>query len=88
MELNERRRLLQNWRGRRFLACRASDDLRSVCMALGDGDGSELPPTDTNPLPEVSPALKAELENAVVTVLRLIMIANEGNVSPSRLNAF
>ncbi len=86
MDVAEKNQLVQNWRGRRYLACRAADDLLKVAEALGVDDGSELPPP--NGLPTVTEAVKAELQNQITSALRLLLALNDGNVSPSRLNRF
>lgn len=86
-ELTERRRLMQNWRGRRLLACRAISDLDSIIGSLGVEDGSELPPNGSTP-DTPSPAMVAELQNMAANLLRMILIANDGSVSPQKLQRF
>lgn len=76
-------RMLNNWRGRRLLACRAVDDLERIIDHLGVEDGSELPPP--NGLPAVTSGHQNELRNAAALLLRMILGANDGNVSPARL---
>jgi hypothetical protein len=87
MDLEQKKQLLQNWRGRRLLACRAADDLCAVVAALGIEDASELPP-EGGPRPKPSEGMIAELQNSVVNVKRLILLINDGHVSRSKLNGF
>jgi hypothetical protein len=86
MGLAERDCLLQNWRGRRLLACRAADELEKVIAAIGDEDGTTLPPE--NGLPYASPGVKAELQNTVANLLRLILLMNDGHVSSHKLQRY
>lgn len=87
MTYEEKRRMLKNWRGRRYLACTAADQLRNVIEWLGTEDGSELPPDGgVPPRPAVGVAL--EIENMITSVQRLILLLNDGNVSQSRLQSF
>ena len=88
MTIDEEKRLLGNYRGRRLLACRAADTLSHVVEHLGFDDGSELPPPD-HALPKMpTDAMRAELQNAVSLVLRLLLAANDGGCSPQRLPRF
>lgn len=84
----EAKRQLLNYRGRRLRACNAAEDLVAIIEALGVEDGSQLPPVDaTLPAPP-SAQQKAELQNTVATLLRTILIWNDGQVSPQRLPRF
>lgn len=87
MNLDEEKRLLAGWRGRRLLACRAGDLLRAVAEALGEDDGSCLPPDGELPAPP-SEAQRNELCNAITSLQRMILLWNDGHVSPSRLQRF
>lgn len=87
MELKEKKRLCQNWRGRRFLACRLIGDLEDVIANLGDEDGSQLPLPDGMPTPPTK-AMRAEMQNTARNLLRLILLHNDGQVSPARLQGF
>lgn len=86
MDFAERNRMVKGWRGRRFVACRAADDLEAVVRELGQDDGANLPPDGG--LPIVTPAVRLELENSVANLLRMILALNDGHVSPSRLQRF
>jgi hypothetical protein len=75
---------LKNWRSRRLRACRAAEEFESIISALGLEDGSELPPADGG-LPTISEAHRRELKNATALLLRMVLIANDGQVSPAKL---
>lgn len=75
--------LLQNWRGRRLAACRLTDEIELVINALGKVDGSELPPDSG--LPQISEVHRNELRNLSSLLLRMILAANDGHVSSSKL---
>ena len=79
---------LDNWRGRRLRACRACDDPHNIIEKLGFEDGSELPsPMSRLPHPP-SDQMKAELQNQVAVLLRMILINNDGSISPRKLPRF
>lgn len=84
----EHQKMFQNYRGRRYIACRAVADLWSVIENLGIEDGSQLPMPDRpfNPVP--SEQVRAELQNMANALLRMTLILNDGQVSHSKLNAF
>lgn len=86
MTLEEEKRLAAGWRGRRLLACRASDVLERVIENLGKDNGEDCPPAGG--LPPVSEGHRRELGNAVALVLRMILGANDGHVSTSKLQMF
>lgn len=77
-----------NYRIRRIEAYRAAELLEKVIENLGVEDGTCLPLPDTPPPLTPSDAHKAEMKNAVTTLLRTILLWNDGNVSPSRLQRF
>jgi hypothetical protein len=85
---------LQNWRGRRMRACRAAQDLHNIIEALGVEDGSQLPAVrdpsvrEQHFTPAPSAAQKAELQNMAANLLRMVLLWNDGQVSPSQLNRF
>ncbi len=87
MEIEDRERLQRNWRGRRLLACRLVGDLEQVIDHLGDDDGSQLPLPDGMPA-KPTEGVKSELRNSAVNLLRLILLHNDGRVSPDKLNAY
>lgn len=87
MDLEEQKRMSQNWRGRRYLACQAFDDIERVIENIGAEDGSQLPPTDRDVQP-ISDAMKRELQNSAVALLRMILTANDGGCSPQTLRRF
>lgn len=74
-----------NYRIRRIEAYRAFELLEKVIDNLGVEDGT-CPPLPDFPLPDTpSEAHKNELKNAATTLLRTILIWNDGNVSRSGL---
>jgi hypothetical protein len=74
-----------NYRIRRIEAYRGFELLEKVVDNLGVEDGSQAPLPDM-PLPVTpSEAHKNELKNAATTLLRTILIWNDGNVSQSGL---
>lgn len=77
----------QNYRGRRIMVFDAADKLDRAITMLGIEDGSTLPLTDGMPAPP-SEAIKGELKNAVANLLRLILLHNDGHVSPQTLRRF
>lgn len=88
MTLDEQKRMLGSYRGRRFLACNAADVLSKVVENIGLENGEDLPPPD-RALPEPpTDAMRREIGNAVSLVLRMILAANDGGCSPQRLQRF
>lgn len=83
MTEEDRIKMLRSWRGRRLLACRATDDIEAIIRALGRDDGSDLPPDGG--LPPVNEVQRNELLNLAALMLRMILNANDGHVSPSKL---
>lgn len=77
----------KNWRERRLRVCRALDEVVAVIGELGNEDGSELPPPDGLP-PAPNEAMKQELKNTAINLKRLILLHNDGQVSPSKLQGF
>lgn len=86
-KLADHKRMLLNFRGRRLLACRAAETLHDVITALGEDDGSTLPPGDGLPTAP-SKQQKQEMKNAAAVLLRMILIFNDGHVSPQQLGRF
>lgn len=78
-------KMLQNYRGRRYLACSAIDTVVRVIDNLGVEDGSTLPPPDNDFKPAPSDAVRLEIHNAAVNLLRLILAVNDGRVSRQML---
>jgi hypothetical protein len=64
------------------------EDLHNIIEKLGFEDGSQLPP----PVPRLphppSDQMKAELQNQVAVLLRMILINNDGSISPRKLPRF
>lgn len=85
----DERRMLGNYRGRRLIACRAAEALREVIEALGrENDPKELPIPDHVMPPPPDEATRRELTNLVTSVLRLILVHNDGQMSNQRLRGF
>ena len=87
MTLDEKKRLLKNYRGRRLLACRATDLIHDVIAAIGEDDGTTIPPQEGLPFPPTD-MQKAEMQNSAANLLRMILLWNDGHVSPSKLQRF
>jgi hypothetical protein len=87
MTFDEQKRLLKNWRGRRLLACRADDLLHEIIAAIGEEDGTTLPPQEGLPAPPTE-MQKAEMQNSATNLLRMILLWNDGHVSRSKLQRF
>lgn len=87
MTLDERNRMLKNWRGRRLLACQAADLLHEVAGALAEDDGSQPPPPGAQ-LPTTTESQRRELQNAVALVLRMTLLMNDGSVSHQELRRY
>ena len=87
MDLAERKRLIACWRGRRLLACTAASELHESIAGLAADDGSDLPPDGGLPAPPSAAQIR-ELQNATANLLRMILLWNDGRVSPSELNRF
>ncbi|RUX02345.1 hypothetical protein EOA27_32280 [Mesorhizobium sp. M2A.F.Ca.ET.037.01.1.1] len=81
------RDMSRNYRGRRLMACQAADDLHRVIDAIGVEDGSTLPLPEGMPAVP-APAIKREMQNGVATLLRLILLHNDGHISPQTLKRF
>lgn len=77
-------KMLQNWRGRRFMAVRLHNDLEKLIDSLGIEDGSVLT-IDRPPLPEVGDAVKLELKNMLTCVFRMTIAINDGGASQQRM---
>lgn len=84
----EHRQMFKNYRGRRYIACRAIDDLKTVIENLGVEDGSVLPIPDQSFKPAPSKQVVAELQNMAATLLRMTLILNDGQVSSRKLESF
>lgn len=87
-EMKDKDWSFNNYRGRRFYACRAIDDLKIVIDRLGIEDGSQLPIPDKKFNPRPSDQIIAELKNQATSLLRLVLILNDGQVSADTLNGF
>lgn len=85
MDLDQRDTLVRNWRGRRLLICRASNDLQKIVDHFGSNNGDSLPEGFDD---QVSEELKAELKNQIVALQRTLLVLNDGRISPSKLNSF
>lgn len=82
-------RELENYRGRRLRACRAADDLHAIIEQLGvENDPSILPIPDHAMPTAPNGAIKREMQNTVANLLRLILLHNDGHVSPQKLQRF
>jgi hypothetical protein len=79
--------LMKNWRGRRLLACQSVSELVAIIGNLGVEDGTQLPPSDSTSLVP-SPEMLNEMENMASLLLRMILLHNDGRVSPQRLPRF
>lgn len=80
--------MLAGWRGRRLRTCRVIEELNNIIESLVfPDDGKDLPPKHGLPAP-LTEAHMQELQNMTTVLLRLILIANDGNVSPQRLSRF
>lgn len=86
IDYEERKRMVKGWRGRRYLACRAADLLEEIVRELGEDDGANPPPEGG--IPQVSAAVKIEMENSVANLLRMILALNDGHTSGTRLQRF
>jgi hypothetical protein len=87
MDLAERKRLIGGWRGRRLLACRGVDELHEVIAGLASENGEDLPPDDGLPSPPSAAQIR-ELQNSAANLLRMILLWNDGRVSPDELHRF
>lgn len=76
---------VKHWRGRRLVACQAADQLRSVVTHLDQDDG-RYPRTAVPPI--VAPNQQNELINLINVTLRMILVANDGEISQVRLQTF
>lgn len=88
-KINEEKRLLSSYRGRRYLACRALDQVKSIIDYIGVEDGSDivLPPEGGLP-PVPSDQVKTEMKNLTSVLLRLILTHNDGHVSKQELRTW
>lgn len=91
-KIADRNRMIEGWRGRRLLACRAAGELHDVIAGLASDNGADLPPPDTG-LPGGLPAPPSrghirEMQNTAANLLRTILLWNDGSVSPSILQRF
>lgn len=86
MNIEQERKMRNNWRGRRYIACTAMSQIRGVIESLGEEDGSEILPEGFESV--ASDQIKNELINQANTLLRMIILLNDGSISDSKLNAF
>jgi hypothetical protein len=86
--LEQKKRMLGGYRGRRYVACVAIADLCDVIKALGSEDKSDLPLPGGDYKEPPSPQVINELQNTAANLLRMILIFNDGRISPQKLNRF
>jgi hypothetical protein len=80
------KRQLENYRGRRLRACVAADDLHAIIEQLGVENDPSILPIPDHVMPAAPPdAIKREMQNTVSNLLRLILLYNDGQVSPQKL---
>lgn len=77
-KLLQHQHMFKSYRGRRYIACRAMDDITSVIANLGIEDGSDLPQPDRpfNPVPPQQ--VRTELQNLAASLLKVILALNDG----------
>ncbi len=81
---------LDTFRGRRLEACRAAEMLHDVIENIGterdewdwEHNGPKLGWTSPSEL------MRSEMQNSVANLLRMILIANDGQVARQTLNRF
>ena len=83
MDIDDERRMVKGWRGRRLLACRATDTLARIIEGLGVDDGSDCPPE--RGIPPITEGMRIELHNHAANLLRMILAMNDGSTSGTRL---
>lgn len=88
MSLAEFRAMLKGWRGRRLLVCRTIDQLDEIISALASDDGSDPPPSEYGLPTPPNAAQINELHNMAKVLFRMIILWNDGNVSPQKLPRF
>jgi hypothetical protein len=92
MNYAETQRMLKGWRGRRLLACQAAETLAAVIRELGQDNGVDPFQGDSSKVdgevPHVSDPIKRELDNILAGLLRLVLLHNDGRVSPQHLRRF
>lgn len=86
-ELLDDARMLKGFRGRRLLACNAIGMIDRVIEHLSADNGADLPPAGGLPSPP-SPQQIQELQNMAASLLRNILLWNDGNKSHQKLNRF
>jgi hypothetical protein len=91
MDYEERTRLNTVWRGRRLVACRSIGALDEVIRALPEGPYSQIKSghdCNEGPFPGTTPQMKQELLNMSSLLLRMVLTASDGHVSPQTLRSF
>ena len=88
-KINEEKRLLSNYRGRRYLACNALDQVRRLIDHIGVEEGNSiiLPPDGGLPTAP-NDQVKNELKNLTSVLLRLILTHNDGHMSKRELRTW
>jgi hypothetical protein len=86
--MEDKDKSFNNYRGRRYYACTALGDLEKAIERLGVEDGSVLPIPGREFNTRPSDQIIAELKNQATTLLRMVLILNDGQVSASKLNGF
>lgn len=88
-KMAEEKRLLSSYRGRRYLACNALDQVKRIIDHIGVEDGSDiiLPPDGGLP-PVPNDQIKTEMKNLTSVLLRLILTHNDGHVSNQTLRTW
>lgn len=91
MDYEETRRMMTSMRGRRYLACRALQEVEQVIENLPDGPYSQLRENSfcaEGPFPGSSAQMKHEMRMMTRVLLRMILAQNDGRISHDKINGF
>lgn len=86
--INEEKRLLSSFRGRRLLVCQALDQVKKVIDFIGvEEDPKNIIPEGGLP-PTPNDQVKNEMKNLTSVLLRLILTHNDGHMSKDELRTW
>jgi hypothetical protein len=87
-KIAQEKRSLSNYRGRRYLACNALDQVKRIIDHIGIEEDPKVYPPEQG-LPAIpTDQVKQEMKNLTSVLLRLILTHNDGHMSSQDLRTW